>query len=478
MSSSPQPSPPGKHHQTNPEDRLPLRDKAGYSSGGMAYTLMGNVIGNLGNVVLNIGLGMNPFLVGLLLAIPRAIDALLDPLIGAWSDNFRSRWGRRKPFMVVGALGAGVFFIVLWWLPVGGSAMQQFWYFLFFSTVFYLFMSLFAVPWGAIGLSMTADYHERTRLMATYAFTSAAVAVLPSWLYAIIKLPCFPDTITGTRWVSVGLAGAMTGLALLSVVLCRERQTAGQATQRAEPVWPQIRSVLGNRAFVILGGTVFFMCLGVFSISSLPTYLAIYYIHGGNESAASVLSGWGGTVWQVGSLFFVPLISLLATHIGKRHTLALALVFALVGNLIKWFCYTPAQPLLFLLPPLLIAFGFSALWTLTASMMADVCDLHELNTGIRNEGALNAMYAWVMKVGSTLAFALSGILLNLTGFDQALGAGQSPATLVSMRLMDIGVPAISVLLALGLTWVYPISEDRAYQIRAELERRRGRMKAT
>jgi len=231
---------PAKHHQTNPEDRLPIRDKAGYSSGGMAYTLMGNAIGNLGNVVLNIGMGMNPFLVGLLLALPRAVDALLDPLIGTWSDNFRSRWGRRKPFMVAGALGAGVFFIVLWWMPAGGTEMGKFWYFLFFSTVFYLFMSLFAVPWGAIGLSMTADYHERTRLMATYAFTSAGAAILLSWLYALIKLPCFPDTITGTRWVSAGLAGLMTGLALLSVWLCREKQTAGQSKHVTEAACPQI----------------------------------------------------------------------------------------------------------------------------------------------------------------------------------------------------------------------------------------------
>ena len=167
----------------------------------------------------------------------------------------------------------------------------------------------------------------------------------------------------------------------------------------------------------------------------------------------------------------------MATRIGKRHTLVLALVAALTGNLIKWFCYTPAQPLLFLLPPLLIAFGFSALWTLTASMLADVCDLHELNTGKRNEGVLNAMYAWVMKVGSTLAFALSGILLNLTGFNQALGSSQSPATILSMRLIDIGVPAVAVLAAIGLTCLYPISEDRAYQIREELERRRGRMRS-
>jgi len=477
MSSSPAATSSAKHHQTNPEDRLPIRDKAGYSAGGMSYTLLGNSIANMANVVLNIGLGMNPFLVGLLLAIPRFIDALLDPLIGAWSDNTRSRWGRRKPFMVVGAIGASIFFVVLWWFPTAWSMMGQFWFFLTLSVVFYAFMSLFAVPWGAMGLSMTPDYHERTRLMATNAFMSALAAILLSWLYPLIKLPVFPDSITGARWVALGLSVVTVVLGFVAVALCREKQTVAQSSPASEPVLPQIRSVVTNRAFLVLGSIVFFMCVGIFSIGSLPVYLAIYYIYGGDEQSASVLSGWNGTAWQVSSLLFVPLISLVATRIGKRHTLFMALFFALIGNLIKWFCYTPQHPLLFLVPPIFVALGFSALWTLTASMLADVCDLHELNTGNRNEGALNAMYAWVMKVGSTLAFALSGILLNLTGFDQALGSGQSPATILSMRIMDIGVPAIAVLAAIGLTWLYPISEDRAYQIREELERRRGRMRS-
>ena len=475
MSSSPAASSVAKHRQTNPEDRLSLREKAGYSAGGMSYTLLGNSIGNMANVVLNIGLGMNPFLVGLLLAIPRFIDALLDPLIGAWSDNTRSLWGRRKPFMVVGAIGASIFFVVLWWFPTAWSRMGQFWFFLTLSVVFYAFMSLFAVPWGAMGLSMTADYHERTRLMATNAFMSALAAILLSWLYPLIKLPVFPDSITGARWVAAGLSVVTVVLGFVAVAFCREKQTVTQSSPVSEPVLPQIKSVVTNRAFLVLGSIVFFMCVGIFSINSLPTYLAIYFIHGGNESAASILSGWNGTAWQVSSLLFVPLISLVATRIGKRHTLVVALFFALIGNLIKWFCYTPQHPLLFLVPPIFVALGFSALWTLTASMLADVCDLHELQTGNRNEGALNAMYAWVMKVGSTLAFALSGIFLNLTGFNQALGSSQSPATILSMRLIDIGVPAVAALAAIGLTWLYPISEDRAYQIREELERRRGRM---
>jgi GPH family glycoside/pentoside/hexuronide:cation symporter len=475
---SSKPANPAAHHQTRPEDRLPLSEKAGYSAGGMSYTLMGNAIGNLGNVVLNVAMGMNPFLVGLLMAIPRFIDALLDPLIGAWSDNSRSRWGRRKPFMVVGGIGAGLFFVVLWWLPGGWSEMGRFWYFLILSVVFYLFMSLFAVPWGALGLSLTPDYHERTRLMAANAFWSAAAAILLSWLYALIKLPVFSNSITGVRWVSAGMAVLMTCLALVAVVFCRERQTAAQSTHQAEPVLPQIKAVLANRAFLILGSIVFFMCLGVFSISSLPTYIAIYYIFGGDEKAASMLVGWNGTVWQVGSLFFVPLVAFAATRLGKRQTLIIALFFALAGNLIKWFCYSPAHPWLFLIPPLFIALGFSALWTIANSMLADVCDLHELKTGSRNEGALNAMYAWLMKLGTTLAFALSGLLINLTGFQQSLGGAQSGHTILTMRLLDIGVPAAAVVAAIALAWIYPVSENRAYEIRGELERRRGILQRT
>jgi GPH family glycoside/pentoside/hexuronide:cation symporter len=111
-------------------------------------------------------------------------------------------------------------------------------------------------------------------------------------------------------------------------------------------------------------------------------------------------------------------------------------------------------------------------------MLADVCDLHELNTGSRSEGALNAMYAWLMKLGTTLAFALSGLLINLTGFQQSLGGAQSGHTILTMRLLDIGVPSAAVLAAIVLAWIYPVSENRAYEIREELERRRGILQRT
>jgi GPH family glycoside/pentoside/hexuronide:cation symporter len=106
-------------------------------------------------------------------------------------------------------------------------------------------------------------------------------------------------------------------------------------------------------------------------------------------------------------------------------------------------------------------------------MMADVCDLLELETGMRNEATLGAIYAWIMKLGTTLAFTLSGFILNATGFDIALGATQPARTVFLMRVLDLGLPTVTISAAILLIYFYPITEARARTIREELEKRRG-----
>lgn len=471
------PHPPAspQHHPTSSRDRVPLIGKLGYASGGMAVNLMANAVGSLVAMVLNIALGMNPALVGLLVAIPRLFDAIADPLLGAISDNFRSRWGRRKPFMFVGGIGSGIFFAALWWMSPEWKEMTHFWYFLGFSLAYYLFTSLFSIPWGALGLSITADYHERTRVMAWNSFLCALTGISLSWFYAMTQMDVFPDTLTGARFVTVGVGFVMIVLSMGAVVFCPDKHRPGDQRETSEPLLTQLRDVFSNRPFLLVGSTVFLMCLGIFSVSSISPYIAIYYIYGGSEKAASVLLGWGGSVWQVSSLLLVGVVAGAAVRFGKRPTLAVALICGLLGNLLKWPLTSPQNPWLSLIPSVFVAFGFCALWTLTASMLADVCDYHELQTGRRSEGSLNAVYAWLMKLGVTAAFAISGVLLSATGFDSALGGAQSERTIFLMRLIDAGLPALAMLGAIVLTFCYPITESRAYDIRRELENRRGRL---
>lgn len=466
------------HHPTAAADRLPLQTKLGYGFGGMSYNMMANSIGHLAPFVFNIALGLNPALLGLAIALPRLYDAVTDPVMGAVSDNFKSRWGRRKPFMLAGGIGAGIAFALLWMVPAGWMPISYFWWLLGGSLVFYTFVTVFCVPWTGMGFSLTPDYHERTRLMAVNNFMIAATILTFPWLFALTKLPVFEDGLQGARAVGWGVGVLIILFALLSVWLTGERkQRVEVAADGVEKpgLWAQFRAAASNRAFLILSGSVLMMCIGIFSISTITPYIAIYYIHAGEQAPASVLIGLGGTAWGIASLLFVFPVSKVAQWIGKRRALLCFLGIALTGNLIKWFCYNPAIPWLYVLPPVFIAMGFCALWTLTASMMADVSDYHEFRTGVRNDATLGAVYSWVMKLGVAAAFAISGFILNITGFDQAHGSNQSPAAIFNMRLTDMLVPAIAIAVAMWLVWIFPLRESTSMGIRRRLERRRGKL---
>ena len=184
--------------------------------------------------------------------------------------------------------------------------------------------------------------------------------------------------------------------------------------------------------------------------------------------------GWNGTFSAVCTFGVIVLSTWLGTHIGKKRTFFLCTGLSVLGYLLKWFCYSQTNPFLILLPTPLISFGLGALFTLMGSMVADVCDLDELHTGQRREGMFGAVFWWVVKLGMALALALSGYALNFTGFDVALGGGQSGETLFLMRLLDVGVPALASLLAIALVAFYPLTEAAAREVRAQLEARRGR----
>jgi GPH family glycoside/pentoside/hexuronide:cation symporter len=141
----------------------------------------------------------------------------------------------------------------------------------------------------------------------------------------------------------------------------------------------------------------------------------------------------------------------------------------------KWFCYTPDNPLLILLPTPFMAFGLGGLFTLMGSMIADVCDMDELETGQRREGMFGSIYWWVVKLGMAAAIAAGGFLLNATGFDVALGGMQSAETIFRMRLFDAIVPMVASILAIWMIYIYPITEEKAHEIRVALEQRRGQV---
>jgi GPH family glycoside/pentoside/hexuronide:cation symporter len=163
----------------------------------------------------------------------------------------------------------------------------------------------------------------------------------------------------------------------------------------------------------------------------------------------------------------------LSTKIGKRRAFFVTTSISMVGYALKWFCYNPDFPLLLLVPAPLMAFGLGGLFTLMPSMIADVVDMDELKTHERREGMYGSIFWWVVKLGMAAALAGGGFLLNATGFDVALEGNQSERTIVLLRMFDAFVPCATSGIAIWAIATFSITEEKAHEVRLELEARRG-----
>ncbi|MHC5112461.1 MAG: MFS transporter, partial [Planctomycetota bacterium] len=231
------------------------------------------------------------------------------------------------------------------------------------------------------------------------------------------------------------------------------------------------------KPFVKICAATFLVFNGFQLGMSFSLYVMIYYLFDGDDSKAGNLMGWFGTLTAVATLGVIQLTGWTATRIGKRTTFLVAISISLVGYALKWVGYNPAHPYWLLFATPLVAFGTGSLFTLMGSMISDVCDYDELVTHERREGVFGAIYWWMVKIGMALAGLLTGILLNVSGFDVDLKGPQSDSTLFLLRVFDVGVPLVTSGLAIIIMMTYKITEQKAYEIREELERRRGKLGA-
>jgi len=478
------------HYETAPEDRIPFHLKLIYGLGAFVNNLLAAAIGGM-VIVLNLGLGMNPALVGLVSALPRLTDAITDPLMGYISDNTESRWGRRRPYIFVGAIAVGIIFALLWQLPADKSESFYFWFFLCGSLIFYLGYTMFATPWVALGYELTPDYHERTRLMGVQNFVGQVPYMIAPYFLAIMyNKRWFADEVEGAAGLAIIIAVVVMIIGVMPAIFLRERFKAIAAAEVHEKHQQPdgagsaiMRSILDFlrgfmttlrfKPFLKLCAATFLVFNGFILIASFQSYVIIYYIFGGDTEAGAAYVGHSGLLGAISTLFVIVFVTWLGTKIGKRRAFFVTTGISMAGYALKWVCYNPDIPWLLLLPAPLMAFGLGGLFTLMPSMIADVVDADELNTHERREGMYGSIFWWVVKLGMAAAIAGGGLLLNATGFDVALGGDQAARTIVLMRLFDAFVPFMASGIAIWAIATFSITEERAHEVRVELERRRG-----
>jgi GPH family glycoside/pentoside/hexuronide:cation symporter len=472
-----------KRYTTAPQDRISFPRKLAYGAGALVNNLLAAAIGGM-LIVLNLGLGMNPALVGLIGALPRFTDAIIDPLMGYVSDHTRSRWGRRRPYILVGAIASGVVYALLWQVPAGRSETFYFWYFVIGSNVFYVAYTIFAAPWVGLGYELTPDYHERTRLMGVQNFLGQIAYLVAPWFLWFMTKPWFENQVEGASVLALMIAVAAAGLGVLPAIFLRERFVhapepeaggggKGGIGASVAGFLKGMKGTLSSAPFQKLCAATFLVFNGFMLISSFQFYVIIYYVFAGDQARGAEYAGYAGTLSAISTFAVISLVTWLGTKIGKRRAFFVSTAISMVGYGMKWFAYDPRHPLLVLLPTPFLAFGLGGLFTLMGAMIADVVDLDEVATHQRREGMFGAVYWWVVKLGMAAALAGGGFLLNATGFDVALGGAQTTRTITLMRLCDAFIPMIASGVAIWAIARYPITEQSAHDTRAKLEARRG-----
>ena len=466
-----------------PSARVPLRDKIAFGVGMLANQMFPAVLG-IFMVVLVQDLGFPGWMWGVLFFLPRVFDSLTDPIMGFISDNTRSRWGRRRQYVFIGAIIMGVAFILMWQLHREDSIQYNFTYFLIWSFVFYLGLTIFSVPYVAMGYEMSTDFHERTDIMAVAQWIGQWAWVIAPWFWVVMYDPTwFESAEVATRTLAVWVGVVCMGLAMVPALFLRSESTV-DATDYAPltvaNIGGALRGILDGfrEAFKLvpfrrLCVATFFIFNAFNTVAAFSFFIVVHYVFSSDATAAGIWPTLFGCVGALVTTFAViPLITRVSKTLGKRRTFILSQSVSIVGYILLWFLFVPGKPYLFLFALPFFSFGIGGLFTLMMSMTADVIDLDELNTGMRREGVFGAIYWWMVKLGFAIAGLFSGAILSVVGFDAA-ASSQTESALTGLRLFFSGLPICGTLIAIWVMRGYSLSEERAHEIRAELDARRA-----
>jgi GPH family glycoside/pentoside/hexuronide:cation symporter len=416
-------------------------------------------------------MGVDARLIGWAVAIPRLWDAFLDPFIANASDNIHTRFGRRKPFILVGAFFAATFCILMWMPPTNMSKFSLFVYFFIISTFYYSSYSVFSIPYHAMGIELTSDYEDRTRLMSyKFFFMALGGTLFIPWAYKLCFVHAFgKNEVEGVRIVGIIIGILMVVFGTIPVFFSKER--FAQVNREKISIIHAIKCTLKNRPFLMICLATLSACIGIFLVSPLGTYINLTYVFAGNKESVANITGACSTIYGIVTLVSIPGINYLSTHWGKKQTLQAGLLLAAFSFAISWFAYNPKMPYVQLIFTITNAPGMSCLWLLTSVMVADVCDLDELNTGLRREGMYTAAYAWIVKVSLAVVLGITGFVLTLTGFNPNL-VTQTHETITKLRVLYMVVPIAFLLLAVYFIMQYPLDHKTMEGIQAQIKKTR------
>ncbi len=438
-------------------------------------------------------LGVSAALCGIAFLIASIVDAMSDPLVGAWSDRVQTRWGRRHPFMICSALPIGVFFYLLY-QPPDLSEQGLFLWLMCVLVAARLAKTCFSVPHSALGAELTDDYHERTSVFGWDWMVRLGGGVA---LGVIVLLFIFPSTpayenglLNPDRYAHLAIIGAiLSGCAVLVCSLATRDQipylhrqqtdaTSRGSYQGALQLWRNLSTLLRNPSYIAVCLSWLILAISGGVIAVVATYTFIFAFEFSTEQMAA------RDVIRLPGIFLALLLAAYLTRLlDKKYTVIVTIAWSafLVGlpyclRLLGWLPENGTTALF------VAFFGLWLMGFLTLpvvpmvidSQLVDVADEHELQTGNRAEGLIFSVRTFALKLTGGVGSLIAGVGLELIGFPENASPDQITESMVDGLLYMMG-PLYYVIVLCGLVFalLYRIDKQRHEEILSQLEERRA-----
>ena len=445
------------------EDHVPVSKRVLWGFGGAADNFVLNGVNTLILPIYNIGFGVDAVYIGIAQFIPRIIDAITDPLMGNISDNTRSRWGRRRPYIFIGALLTALVFAFLWTPPALLGLRGMFIYLTVGLILYSITYTIFVVPYTALGYELTTDYNEKTRVLAWRMYIGLAAGLVVPWLYKLSFVFGSPEggELEGVRYVAWIVAALILIAGVIPALFCREKVFV--TSQAKIDLKKAVVSAFRNKAFVVLVIANLIIKMGVFMTFPFAIYVNTYYICQGDSSFAATVVGASQMTMNIAGYLSLILITWYSARVGKTKAMITALIIAIASYVGLWFALTPEAPYLQLIPSFFLGISLYGSWLLLGSMLGDICNQDEYQSGLRREGMYSAVFSFTDKLTFALITILTSLLLKASGFVVGLEV-QSEQTLFNLRMLYVWVQAIGLFLGMLLFFFYPLTRQRCEEI--------------
>ncbi|GMQ78809.1 MAG: MFS transporter [Anaerolineae bacterium] len=428
--------------------------------------------------------GLRAELAGVVILVGRIWDGINDPLVGMISDRVQTRWGRRRPFLLYGAVPFGLFFFLLFFIPPIES---ELWLAIYYGLVYLIFDTTFTilnVPYIALTPELTEDYDERSSLAGWRIATAILAALVASATFKIIAEDVIGEWFSQVLELSSALqagyavTAALAGITfiippLILFLVIREPKGVPIDTSPFKP-WKTFKEVFSNRPFRIAAAVYLLSFSTADVVISVLLWFLIFYVRvdrGYDSLILAIVLGIG--------FMTMPLIVKMMRHFGKRNTYIVSMsIYAVVLLLIS--LAPPGGQLFVIIAAIFAGFGYGAISVIPWAMVADVVEEDELKTGKRREGVYSGYLVFFRKLATAFTIFVVTQILARTGFIGGTTGGQvfieqPESALLALKLLVGVIPSLMLALSILIAWRYPLDRATHYAIRQELAKRRIRL---